>query len=485
MKHLSAAILGSLPTTVTVPNYQLAEITASILHFGVGNFHRAHQAVYADNLLRKGIKNSGIVGVSLRSSKMRDELIQQNFLYTVATLDTPSTYRVIGAIKNILVAPEDPQRVIDQVADENITLITTTITEKAYLLKDGDVDFTADAVSCDLANPTSPKTIYGFIAAGIQARYHTSATPITILCCDNIQDGGAKLRAGVSHLLKQFAPLAHAWMQENVSFISSMVDRITPATTPEIIAETQDALTLTDASPVPAETYTQWVIEDNFVSPAPPFAEAGAILVPSITEYETIKLRFLNAAHSILATIGYLSQDEYIHETMQRKAVKDFTERLLREELISITDAPAGIDLDAYISQTLARFAQPKIPYRVLQVGSDTSLKIQQRWFPALDKLIQNKQQSSRFAFILAAWVVFIERTMADETMNDPAKNTFLALQNSPTSDPIMDVLAVANANHFSFSTDAKFMHEVAIHYHEIGQSSILTLINKLNAKAD
>jgi fructuronate reductase len=483
MKHLSAATLNSLPSTVIIPNYSLTDVRASILHFGVGNFHRAHQAVYADNLLRQGKTDSGIIGVSLRSPGMRDELIEQDYLYSVATLDKTTIYRVIGALKDILVAPEDPQRVIAQVAAENITVVTTTITEKAYYLKDGHVDLTSGALAFDLENSTAPKTIYGFIAAGILARYNTSATPITILCCDNIQDGGEQLQAGVSYLLKEYSPIAYKWMQQNVSFISSMVDRITPATTPEIITDTMQALNVKDASPVPAETYTQWVIEDNFISPAPDFAKAGALLVASITEYETVKLRFLNAAHSILATIGYLCGDEYIHETMQRKTVKDLTETLLRDELTGITAAPKGIELQAYITETLARFAQPKIPYRVLQVGSDTSLKIQQRWFPAIELLLNNKQKSSRFAFILAAWVVFIERTIENDTMNDPAKSSFLALQCSASQTHVMDILALANAKHFSFYSDTEFMVEIVTFYEAIHKSPILNLIDALNGK--
>ena len=485
MKLLSAETLGSLPKTVIVPNYSVNDVKASILHFGVGNFHRAHQAVYVDNLMCKGIKNLGIIGVSLRSSKMRDKLIQQDYLYTVATLNTPTTYRVIGSIKNILVAPEDPQRVISQVADESITLITTTITEKAYYLKDGNVDLTSDAMIHDLTNRESPRTVYGFLAEGIEARYNISAKPITILCCDNIQEGGEKLRSGVMYLLKQHGSPAYKWMLENVVFISSMVDRITPVTTPEIVADTSNALNVIDASPVPTESFSQWVIEDKFIGSVPDFSKAGAQLVANISEYETIKLRFLNAPHSILATIGYLCGDEYIHQTMQRSEVKSFTELLLREELVGISDAPPDIDLNKYISQTLERFVQPKIPYRVLQVGSDTSLKIQQRWFPAIEKLVQSKQSSIKFAFILAAWVFFIERTLAEETMNDPAKSIFLELKKWSNQTYIMDVLAVANANHFSFFLNREFMNQVVAYYNEIQITPILNVIKKLNALDD
>ena len=484
MKLLSKATLSSLPATVTIPDYNLDDVQVSILHFGVGNFHRAHQAVYADNLLRAGNKNSGIIGVSLRSPNIRDELIQQNYLYTVATLGAPTEYRVIGAIRNILVAPENPQQVIAQIANENISLITTTITEKAYYLKSGNVDTSCDALEFDLKHSSSPQTVYGFIAAGIVERYKLSGSPITILCCDNINKGGEKLREGVSYLLKTSAPFTYQWMLQHVSFISSMVDRITPATSTKIRIDTMKALTVKDTSPVPAERYLQWVIEDEFISPVPKFSEVGAILVNDVTEYETVKLRFLNAAHSILATIGYLFGDEYIHETMQRKEVKQLTEYMLREELASITNAPKGIDLPAYIDETLTRFAQAKIPYKVLQVGSDTSLKIQQRWFPAIDLLLEKKQSSTKFAFILAAWVVFIELTIKNNTMIDPAKEKFIALNHSSNQMHITNMLTVANANNFNFFLNTDFIKRVTTFYDEMRQSPVLNLIIKLNQQA-
>ncbi len=263
-----------------------------------------------------------------------------------------------------------------------------------------------------------------------------------------------------------------------------MVDRITPATSTKIRIDTMKALTVKDTSPVPAERYLQWVIEDKFISPVPKFSEVGAILVNDVTEYETVKLRFLNAAHSILATIGYLFGDEYIHETMQRKEVKQLTEYMLREELASITTAPKGIDLPAYIDETLTRFAQAKIPYKVLQVGSDTSLKIQQRWFPAIDLLLEKKQSSTKFAFILAAWVVFIELTIKNNTMIDPAKEKFIALNHSSNQMHITNMLTVANANNFNFFLNTDFIKRVTTFYDEMRQSPVLNLIIKLNQQA-
>jgi len=220
----------NLPQNITTPSYDREAVSVGIVHFGLGNFHRAHQAVYVDELLSRGDRRWGITGISLRSATMQSLIAPQDYLYTLAVLGEETTdYRIIGAIKNVLVAPQNPQAVIDVLATPETQLISSTITEKGYGLASGQVDLEHPALKAELASLDTPTTLYGFLARGIIQRSQTAATAkLTIMCCDNISAGGEHIKQGVEHLLAQHNPEALAWAHSHVSFISSMVDRVSP-----------------------------------------------------------------------------------------------------------------------------------------------------------------------------------------------------------------------------------------------------------------
>lgn len=481
IKQLSAHSLTALAADVEIPRYPLNTVTSSIVHIGVGNFHRAHQAVYSDTLLNMGETRWGITGVSLRSSDMRDNLAPQGYLYTLAILAEKPCYRVIGSIKKILVGPENPSAVINTLASKQTTLVTTTITEKGYYIDNGEIDFSHLDLVHDITSLTSPKTAYGYICAAIIKRQECGKAPLTILCCDNLHAGGQRLKQGVKTLLEHHCPSALNWLDQNISFCSSMVDRVTPTTQQSLINTVTNKIGAYDSAPVSTEPFTQWIIENNFAGPRPPFDLAGAMFVNDITPYEHIKLRFLNAAHSILATLGYLVGAQYIHETLQHPSFADFTKHALKYNVMPVTQAPSGLNSEDYIHQVFERFSNSSLPYAVLQVGTDSSQKIQQRWFPTIDDALAHKSHTEYLAFAVAAWVCFIRKAVINNELNDPLLHKFSLFISEPLHSDVVNFLTVAGADKFRFFHDDALMTSIVEFHQLIHEKGIERAINALN----
>ena len=453
---------SNLPADITLYEYDRSAVDIGILHFGIGNFHRAHQAVYVDDILNLGDARWGIAGVSLRSPTMRDNLRPQDNLYTLAVLGENTEYRVIGAIQDVIVAPNQPDTVINLIAKPTVQLISSTITEKGYGLASGAVDFSHADLQAEAASLENPKTIYGFIARGIILRSQNAQNAkLTIMCCDNISKGGELLKSGVEHLLKQHDANALTWANKNVSFISSMVDRVSPATDDTL----KDAVRLdtgcTDAAPVSAEPFSQWIIEDNFAGDRPDFDKVGAVFVDNIEPFERMKLSYLNAAHTIASTLGYLSGDTYVHEALKRPEVFGFMRRALIKNVLPNAAVPNGYDGSVYIEDVIKRFQNGNLPYANLQVGTDSSQKIQQRWFPTIDKALANGADTSYFQFCLSAWVIFIKDALKNTVLNDPKKSDFQSVETDNIKDAVQAYLKIANADQFNFYRDVNFMASV------------------------
>lgn len=462
IERLSTSSMLNVADTVQKPNYALGAVLPSIVHFGAGNFHRAHQAAYCDALLNQGETRWGITGVSLRSAKMRDNLAPQNYLYTLAILGEKETrFRVVGAIQNMLVGPENPQAVIDLLASEPTQLVTTTITEKGYYLKNGVIDLESTDIANDLASLTAPKTTYGYLAAGLIKRASKGDSPITLMCCDNMNAGGERLRDGVHMLLAKHSPETVSWVNENVAFSASMVDRVTPATDELLKTEVAQELGVQDAAPVAAEPFTQWIIEDNFAGDRPPFDKVGALFVDDIAPFERVKLRFLNAGHSMLAALGYLVGDRFIHEALKRPTLAQFTEQALKLNVMPVTSVPDGLQAEHYIAQVIARFRNGNLPYAALQVGTDSSQKIQQRWFPSIDDALKQSVDTRYLAFAVAAWVCFIHKALVRGDLNDPLIDEFTNSSSTGAASDVLAFLTLAGANKFSFFSDTGFMASV------------------------
>jgi len=471
MTRLSAQ---NLPGNIQSYSYDREAVGTGIVHFGIGNFHRAHQAVYVEDLLERGDMRWGITGVSLRSASMRDLLAPQDYLYALAILGETTSYRVIGAIKGVLVAPQEPQAVIDLLAQSATQLVSTTITEKGYSLASGAVDFEHPSLKAEAASLDNPTSIYGFLARGIILRSQQEATSkLTIMCCDNISAGGEILKSGVEHLLTLHDPDALAWAEDNVSFISSMVDRVSPATDDALREAVFKDTGQEDASPVSAEPFSQWIIEDNFAGERPDFDKVGADFVGDIAPFERMKLRYLNCAHTIASTLGYLSGDKYVHESLARPNLLKFMRQALYQNVLPNAAVPPGYDGDGYIQDVIGRFLNGNLPYANLQVGTDSSQKIQQRWFPTIDQALANKTDTSYFEFCVAAWVIFIQSALEKGVLNDPKKSVFAQVDTENLEQIISSYLTIANAEQFTFFSDAVFMASVTRHAKDIQAKGI------------
>lgn len=480
--QLCRSTLRRLADHVALPSYAFDKVRRSVVHIGVGNFHRIHQAVYCDDLLCAGELLWGVTGISLRSPKTRNALAPQDYLYTMAQLDGNVSYRVIGAIREIIAVSDDSARAIDVLAARTTELITITVTEKGYLLGDGSIDFSHEAYCADLMSLQEPRTVYGYLAAAIIRRSQAKTGPMTILCCDNIQGGGDILRQGALNLLQEHSVNSACWVDDNVSFVSSVVDRVAPTTTEKFIRDTTQAIGVHDHWPVATEPFRQWVIEDKFAGVRPPFDAVGATYVDDVAPYERMKLAFLNAAHSIIAVVGYLLGEDYIHTSLEHGDLARLVRATLVEEIHAVTPLPLTVSGFAYIDNFLRRFQNAALPYRVTQVCSDSTEKIQQRWFPSIDRLIEHGQSPQYMAFASAAWIACVRQAVTDEALVDSRRDELIEkLGGAYQSDEIVrHTLDIAGAARQRFRTDASFMALVDDAYRDICGYGVGAAMNKV-----
>lgn len=481
MRSISSA---NLPEKVRVFSYDRDAVEIGIVHFGIGNFHRAHQAIYVEELLENGATQWGIAGVSLRSATVKEALKPQNYIYTLAVLGEQTEYRVIGAIKDILVAPHSPQLVIDLIAEPKTQLVSSTITEKGYYLSSGQIDFEHPALKVEWLSLETPTTIYGFLTRGLIARYQNAPTAkLTIMCCDNISGGGEWLEAGVKNLLGKHHPEALTWMQSHVSFISTMVDRVSPATDNKLRETIAHDTGRRDAAPVSAEPFSQWIVEDNFAGDRPNFDKVGAVFIDDIAPFERMKLRYLNAAHTIVSTLGYLFGTNYVHEALLEQDIFTFTQQTLYENILPHADVPEGYDGAQYIKDIITRFQNENLPYANLQVGTDSSQKIQQRWFPTIEDAVSQGNASTYFAFCLASWVVFIRTALENEVLSDPMVAEFKQVDTQDEREWVRRYLEISKATNFKFFADEAFMTAVVKHVKDMRNQSLQKTLNAFLTK--
>lgn len=400
----------SLPPSVQAPGYDRAAQAAGIVHIGIGAFHRAHQAVYTDDAMAAGDRDWRIVGVSLRSGDVAAQLNPQDGLYTVSTRSAAGTqFRLIGAVRKVLVAAAESQAVIDAIAAPTTHIVSFTVTEKGYLRRsDG---------ALDLAAASSPSSLYRFLAAGLAARKAAGLSGLTLLSCDNLAGNGAVLRRLMREYLAAEHPGLVDWFDANCTCPATMIDRIVPATTDADRAVVEAALGARDEGAVVTEGFSQWVIEDDFAGPRPRWEDVGAELVTDVAPYETAKLRMLNGAHSALAYIGLGRGHDYVHQAIADPEIRPVIDRLMREEAAPTIDAAPGQNLAAYADALLGRFANPVLHHRLIQIAMDGSQKIPQRW---LETLAWHQARGARCPSLeaaIAAWIAFLR---SQHPVDDP-----------------------------------------------------------------
>ncbi|QUD88937.1 mannitol dehydrogenase family protein [Phenylobacterium montanum] len=432
--RLSENTLSSLPAGVERPAYDRKATSIGIVHIGPGAFHRAHQAAYFDALLHRDPR-WGICAVSPNNPGVRDALTPQDGLYTLVTLDKEVGFRVIGAIGEILVAPETPAQVFARLAASETALVTLTVTEKGYrLAADGSLDFRHPDIERDRATPAVPASAVGWLVEGLRRRRAQGCAPLSVLSCDNLPGNGHKLGAAVLALARAQGDAALAdWIAEAVAFPSSMVDSITPATDDALCNLVAGKLGLDDAWPVQREHFTQWVVEDRLKPGAPDLAACGVQLTKDVGPFEQAKLRLLNAAHSSLAYIGALMGFETVAEAMAEPGLARFIERLLREDVAPSLKPSADLDLSAYITAILDRFRNPAIRHRLSQIAVDGSQKLPVRLFATIERALADGRPIGRLCIPIAAWIAFVvQETRAGGALVDPLADTLAVLARAP-----------------------------------------------------
>jgi fructuronate reductase len=407
------------------PAYDPARHGHGIVHLGIGAFHRAHQACYTDAALAAAGGDWRIVGASLRSVELADALNPQNGLYTLIERGASDLRaRVIGSIKRVIAASREPADLMASLIDPRTRIVTLTVTEKAYGIDRAamTVDLRHPVVAADLQTPANPSGVLGLLTEALRRRRLEKIESFTVLCCDNLPDNGEFVRQGVIDFARRFDPALSDWIAEKVSFPSSMVDRITPASTEET---RKDALRLTgrvDLAPVETEPFTQWVIDDHFPGGRPAWEAGGALFVDNVRPYEAMKLRMLNGAHSMLAYAGFLSGRRYVRDTVGPAGFSSLIERHFKAAASTLPGLP-GIDLSAYARELLARFANPAIAHETYQIAMDGTEKLPQRIFaPALEAL-EKGSDARPFAFAVAAWMRYCIGRLDDGTrfsLRDP-----------------------------------------------------------------
>ena len=399
-----------------------------IVHIGLGNFHRAHQAWYTAQA-----GGWAITAVSLRSPTLRDAMAGQGNGYTLVTRGAVGArHDWLTVIDRVLVAPEDPEAVLAALADPGVGVITVTVTEKGYHLDAaGRLDVADPAIVADLAGG-APATLVGYLARGLARRQ----TPVTVLSCDNLSGNGAKLGAAVA----AFAARAGLRLGE-VTFPDSMVDRITPATTEALKAEVLAATGRADAAPVATETFTDWVIEDRFCAPRPAWA---ARFVTEVAPYEMRKLRMLNGPHSLIAYLGQVRGHSFVYEAIADPVVRAAATGLMAEAMTTLPEAVVA-DAPAYAAALIDRFANPALRHELRQIAMDGSVKLPVRILPVIAARAAQGQGAPHALAALAAWVAFARREVAaGRVLNDP-KAAAIA-DAARATDPVGGLLALLGA---------------------------------------
>jgi fructuronate reductase len=439
-EFLSQANLARLPREVKRPAYDRRAVDIGIVHFGPGAFHRVHQAWFVEKLLATD-RRWGICAVSLRSTDLRDALVPQDGLYTLAALDGSTSYQVIGALKQTLVAPEDPETVLEQLCAPRTRVVTMTVTEKGYCLgADGNLDMTHGDIRRDLRTPHAPTSLIGYLVEALRRRRASGIGPLTIVSCDNLVDNGSRLATAVQQLAEADDRNLARWIEEKVAFPRTMVDSITPATTDVLRERVGEVLGVTDRWPVQREGFVQWVIEDRSAGDIPDWASAGVIVTDDVGAYDRAKLRLLNGAHSSLAYLGILAGHETVALAMEDVDLAAFIATMMKRDILPTLKVPRGLDLTLYIQAILKRFRNPAIRHALAQIAWDGSQKLPFRLLGTLQDNLQAGRPIDRLCVPIAAWMHFVRRkAAAGEQVVDPlAKRLYdigRACQNRAAAD--------------------------------------------------
>lgn len=456
---LTAAALNELPGAVAVPRYDPARLSPGIVHFGVGNFHRAHQAVYLDDLFNLGEGfDWALVGAGVRAAdgEMRKILVGQDFLTTIVEQEADgSTARVTAPLIDYI-APGDTAALIAKLADPAIRIVSLTITEGGYYLDaEGHFNPTHPEIVADAVGIENPKTVFGLILAGLMARREKGVGPFTVMSCDNIPGNGHVTENAVAGLAELVDAELAAWVRANVAFPNSMVDRITPATSDRERGLLEAEFGITDGWPVFCERFRQWVMEDHFPAGRPALEKVGVTFVDDVAPYELMKIRILNGGHAAIAYPAALMDIHFVHEAMEEPLVAAFLEKLTREEIIPVVPPVPDTSLEDYRALIARRFANPRIGDTIQRLCLDGSNRQPKFILPsAIDRLAVGASVTG-LALVSALWCRYcygVTDSGAPIAPNDPSWNRLQAAAIRAKDDPgafldMGDIFGAASEN--------------------------------------
>ncbi len=432
---LSDENLSRLDQRITVPSYDRRALGGGIVHIGVGGFHRAHQAVYLDDVCAEGVREWSITGAGVLpgDAAMADALAKQDHLYTLVTRDAHATdARVVGSMTDYLLAAGDLEPLVARIADPGTRIVSMTITEGGYPVDEATGDF--------LASPAPPPPAFEALARAFGRRRDAGLGGLAVQSCDNVMGNGDVARTATLGVCAMIEPGLEEWVKHNVSFPNSMVDRITPQTTEADRAFLADEYGLLDRWPVVAEPFIQWVIEDVFPHGRPPYEDVGALLTTDVRPYETLKLRILNAGHSTLAYMAALVGHTYIHEIMADPPLARYLRRFHDEEATPSLPPVTGIDVAEYKRVVAERFANPEVRDQVARVCLDGTSKWPKFLVPTVESQLERDGQVKLSALALAAWCQYLlGQTDAGEPIvlsADPRLDEAVAFARASVSDP-------------------------------------------------
>ncbi|MFC7338029.1 mannitol dehydrogenase family protein [Haloferula chungangensis] len=415
--RLNQTNLAHLPSSIARPGYDRSKLEAGIIHIGVGGFHRSHEAYYTDELLEKtGITDWGICGVGLRPAdrKIAEVLKRQDYLYTLIVKhpDGRIENRVIGSLIDFMLGCDDPVAVTDRMASPITRIVSLTITEGGYNFNPatGKFDFKNPEVKHDIAHPDKPSMVFGYLTEALRKRRAAGLAPFTIQSCDNIQHNGDMTRKMLLAFAEAQDPSLAEWIAEEVAFPNAMVDRITPVTTAADIQLLEEDFGVKDEWPVTCEPFCQWVIEDKFCDGRPSWEEVGAQFVPDVTPYETMKIRLLNAGHSVLGLLGSIHGHKTIDGCVADPLFATYLRRFMDAEATPVLAPVEGVDIEDYKDSLLERFANPNIKDDLARICLESSSKLPKFLIPTITENLDRGGSTDFATLVIAAWCYYSDK---------------------------------------------------------------------------
>jgi mannitol 2-dehydrogenase len=445
MTKLSLVTVRGLRADVVTPRYARTSLTPGIVHFGVGNFHRAHLAVYLDDLFNMGLNHDwAIIGAGVMPSDefMREKLAVQDYLTTVVEQDAhTSAARVTGPMIDFI-PPSERKRLMAVLADPAIRIVSLTVTEGGYMINPatGRFDPNHPALQRDAQNPDDPTTAFGLILHGLKARKAAGLQPYTVMSCDNVPHNGVVTRNAVAGLAHLMDPKLAVWVQENVAFPNAMVDRITPATSDRERKIASDQFGIEDNWPVFCEEFKQWVVEDHFPAGRPDFEKVGAQFVEDVTPFEYMKIRILNGGHAVIAYPGGLMDVHYVHEAMEHPLIQGFFTKVQQEEIIPTVMPVPNTNIQDYFKLINRRFSNPKIGDTERRLCLDGSNRQPKFIVPVIADNLKAGRSISGLALESALWCRYCAGTSDSGKViepNDPSWDRLQALALKAKADPV------------------------------------------------